>query len=489
MPEAADEAVLRREVYQPITAQIADIPLGRRIRRRWWLALAASGVLVAVFVWAVAWLLIAGVGIWGINIPVNWGLAIINTVWWVGIGHAGTLISALLLLMSQSWRNALNRFAEAMTLFAVMMAALFPILHLGRPENFLWMFPIPWTVGVWPQFRSPLTWDVTSFMSYLLVSLVFWYIGLIPDLATLRDRARTPLKRRIYGFFALGWRGSAIHWARWRQAYTAIAAIAFVLVISVHSGVAMLFSASQVPGWHTSIFPPYFVFGAVFSGFAVVILLSVTFRAAFDLRHLITPDHLDVLGRMLLATGLLTLYGYVFETFHAWYSGEPREIHTLLERLAGPYAWSYWGAVALNFAPLQLLWWRGLRRAPLVLALVAAAVTVGMWLERYMIVVTGLYRDFLPSSWGTYSAPLSEWALLAGTVGVFLFLFVLFARFLPLMSMFELKEAEAEERRESPRRTRWPCWRPFPTPNRWWRRRGGRARPATPASTATAPIP
>lgn len=435
-------------IYQPITEQVADITLQRRFRFRWWLALLASGALVLVFIAAVLWLFAAGVGIWGINVPVNWGLAIVNTVWWVGIGHAGTLISALLLIMSQTWRNALNRFAEAMTLFAVLMAAMFPILHLGRPELFYWMFPVPSTMGVWPQFRSPLIWDVTSFLSYLIASLVFWYVGMIPDLATLRDRARRRWQRRAYGVLALGWRGSAMHWARWRQAYFAIAAIVFVLVISVHSGVAMLFAASTLPGWHTTLLPPFFVFGAVFSGFAVVIVLAVVIRAAFGLHNLLTRDHLDLLGRMLLTTGLLTAYGYLFEAFHAWFSGELREIATLRDQMAGQYAWSYWGAVAMNFATIQLLWWRRARRSVPVLATVAILVAIGMWLERYMIVVTGLYKDFLPSSWGAYQAPVSEWALFAGSIGLFAFLFVLFARFLPLMSMFELKEAAAEEKGE-----------------------------------------
>lgn len=433
-----------RQDYAMVTAEVADIAHSPAIRRRWWMAMAAALPLVAAFLASTGLLLWLGTGVWGINIPVNWGLAIINTVWWVGIGHAGTLISSLLLLMGEGWRNSLNRFAEAMTLFAAMMAGLFPILHLGRPELFYWNFPIPSTFGVWPQFRSPLAWDFFSFVSYILVSLAFWYVGLIPDLATLRDRSHGAA-RAIYGALALGWRGSAVHWARWRQAYLGIAAAAFHLVISVHSGVAMLFAGGPIPGWHTSVFPPYFVFGAVFSGFAVVIMLAIGLRTAFRLAPLITPRHLDILGRLLLATGLLTLYGYLADAFHAWYSGDAYEIRTLLDRVEGEYAWSAWTAVALNFGAIQLLWWRRARGSQPVLFAAALSVAAGMWFERYMLIVSGLYRDYLPSSWHIYDASLWEWLLFAGTVGVFAMLFLLFARWLPMVSIFEVKEVLERE--------------------------------------------
>lgn len=428
------------DTYGHISDEVTRIALHPERRRRWWIAFALSGALVLMFLASVGWLLVAGVGIWGLNIPVNWGLDIINTVWWIGIGHAGTMISALLLLMGQSWRNSLNRFAEAMTLFAAVCASLFPILHLGRPWLFYWMFPYPNDMGLWPQFRSPLTWDVFSFLAYVLVSFLFWYVGMIPDLATLRDRAEGALSRRIYGALSLGWRGSARHWRRWRQAYLAIAVLSFHLVISVHSGVAMLFAAGPIPGWHTTLFPPFFVQGAVFSGMAMILLLAIGLRHAFHLQDIITRRHLDIVARLLLATGLLTAYGYLFEVFHAWYSGDPFELRTLKDRLVGPYAWSTWAAVALNVVLIQLLWFRSVRASEIALFVIGLGVAVGMWLERYLLVVSGLYRDYLPLSWRPYHTTLSEWMLFAGTIGLFLFLFLLFARLLPLVSIFELKE-------------------------------------------------
>lgn len=412
----------------------------------WRVGFGVSGLMLVMLAVSVVWLFGRGIGVWGINIPVNWGIAIANTVWWIGIGHAGTFISAVLLVTGQHWRNSLNRFAEAMTLLAASCAALYPVLHLGRPFFFYWVVPYPNTMGLWPQFRSPLEWDMFAFFTYLTVSLIFWYVGMIPDMAALRDTAPTQARQRVYGLLALGWRGSAAHWARWRRAYVIIGAIAVPLVVSVHSGVAMLFAGGPVPGWHSTVFPPYFVLGAVFSGFAVVVMLAIGLRTAFGFQDLVTARHMDLLGQWLLATGLMTSYGYGVEAFTAWYSADPFERGTLLDRLTGPYALSYWAAVMLNFVPLQLLWWKRVRGWMPGLFAIGLSVTVGMWFERYMLVESALSRDFLPSSWGTYVPSLWEWTLFFGLVGFFLFFFLLFARVLPVISIAEVKEVLHEER-------------------------------------------
>ncbi|MFA7429763.1 MAG: NrfD/PsrC family molybdoenzyme membrane anchor subunit [Rhodospirillaceae bacterium] len=428
------------DTFQHVTEEVTHIALHPGARRNWWILMAVALLMLGVFFVSTGWLFWLGVGVWGLNIPVNWGMDIINTVWWVGLGHAGTLISALLLIMGRHWRTSLNRFAEAMTLFAAMVAALFPILHLGRPQLFYWMLPYPNDMALWPQFRSPLTWDVFSFLAYIVVSFLFWYIGMIPDLATLRDKTTSPRLKIFYGVLALGWRGSARHWVRWRQAYVATALITFHLVVSVHSGVAMLFAAGLVAGWHSTLFPPFFVQSAVFSGVAVVILMAVTLRHAFHLYDLLTLRHLDILAKLLLGTGLLTAYGYLAEGFHAWYSGNPYEMQTLNDRLFGTYAWSAWGSIFLNILLIQLLWFRRVRTNVPLLFGIAAGVTVGMWLERYLLIVSGLYRDYLPSAWHVYETTWPEWGLFIGSIGLFGVLFLLFARFLPLVSMFELKE-------------------------------------------------
>lgn len=431
----------RTEAYAAVTREVTAIPLANPQRRNWLLWFAVACLLLLLFFLAVGVLFTYGVGVWGTAMPVNWGIAIANYVWWLGIGHAGTLISALLLLLHQHWRSALNRFAEAMTLFAVLCAGIYPVLHLGRPWLFYWMAPYPSTTGVWPQFHSPLTWDFFAVLTYLIVSALFWYIGIIPDLAATRDRARRRAPQVLYGLFALGWRGSAWHWARWRQAYWLTAAIAVPLVISVHSEISLLFAAGPVPGWNTTVFPPFFVVGAAFSGFAVVAMIAVVLRRGFALHDLVTPRHLDHLGKLFLASGLLTAYGYLAEAFDGLYAGPGHDRQTLVDRFTGDYAWSYWGAVLCNFAPLQLLWFRRLRRSPLTLFAVGLFVAVGMWFERYMLLVTALYRDYLPSSYGSYQASVWEWALFAGTFGVFLVPFLLFVRFLPMISAFEVKEA------------------------------------------------
>jgi molybdopterin-containing oxidoreductase family membrane subunit len=437
-----------RSRYAEITQEVVGIPLDYPRWRNWWIAFGIASALLLLFFVSAGVLFWYGVGVWGNNIPVNWGIAISNYVWWLGIGHAGTLISAMLLLLNQPWRNSLNRFAEAMTLFAVTCAGLYPILHLGRPLRFYWMAPYPNVMNVWPQFRSPLTWDFFAVLTYLTVSVLFWYIGTVPDLAASRDRAKRRFWQVFYGILALGWRGSALHWARWRQAYRLTAAIAVPLVVSVHSEISLLFAAGPIPGWNSTVFPPYFVLGAAFSGFAVVSMIAVTLRRAFHLQNLVTSRHLDLLGKLVLVTGLMTAYGYVVEVYAALYGSELYEMNTLRDRFTGVYAFGYWGAVFCNFVPLQLLWLRGARTSPVILFLISLSVAVGMWFERYMLLVTGQYKIYLPSSWGIYDVSVWEWTLYAGMMGVFFVPFLLLVRFLPMISAFEIKESLWESREE-----------------------------------------
>lgn len=432
-----------------VTVEVGRVPLRFPARTPWLIAMLLALALLALFFASITWLFTWGVGVWGLNIPVNWAFAIHLYVWWLGLGHAGTLISAMLLLMGQDWRNSLNRFAEAMTLCAVICAGIEPVIHLGRPWFVYWMFPYPSTMGVWPQFRSPLEWDIWAVLTYLTVSFWFWYIGLIPDLATVRDRAKKRGWKVFFGIFSLGWRGSAQHWARWRKAYTTTAAIAVPLVVSVHSEVSLLFASGQVPGWHSTIFPPYFVLGAAFSGFAMVQVIAVTVRHVFGLTELVTARHLDILAMVLLASGLMTAYGYVFEVFDAFYAGGLREVATTEDRFFGQYAWSYWGAVIFNFVPLQLLWFRRVRHNPMLLFLIGTSVVIGMWLERYMILVTSLYQDFLVSSFGDYHATFWDWSTFIGTIGLFSVPFLLFIRYIPSISIFEDKEVLVREKEEA----------------------------------------
>lgn len=438
----AEEARLRRD-YDRIGAETVGLPLAFPATRGWWLCFAFALALLMLWLVSVAYLFGKGVTIWGNTIPVNWGMPIINYVWFLGIGHAGTLISALLLITDRNWRNALNRFAEAMTLCAVICAGLYPILHLGRPWYFYWVAPYFNSMTVWPQFRSPLAWDFFAVFTYLVVSALFWFLGILPDLASARDRARRRGWQLFFGFLALGWRGDAAHWMRWRQAYALIAAIAVPLVVSVHSEISLLFAAGPIPGWNSTVFPPYFVLGAAFSGFAVVSMIAILMRRALPLRGLVTDRHLDMLGLALLATGLMTAYGYFAEIFDALYAGG-EELATLRDRLWGAYAWSFWGAVLLNFVPLQILWWRRARRSEWLLFAVSLAVAIGMWLERFMLIVTSLYRDWLPSSTGHYHPTLWDWTLFAGMGGVFLVPFLLFVRFLPVISASETRETAHE---------------------------------------------
>lgn len=432
-----------------VTDKISAVVLTQKISKSWLLGLFIAFGGVMLLFYSLAFLFIKGVGIWGINIPVAWGFDIINFVWWIGIGHAGTFISAILLLLRQEWRTSINRFAEAMTLFAVACAGIYPLIHLGRPWLFYWLFPYPNSFGLWPQFRSPLVWDVFAVSTYATVSLIFWYVGLIPDLATLRDRAKHPLLRILYGFFSMGWRGSAHHWFRYETAYLLLAGLATPLVISVHTIVGLDFAASVIPGWHATIFPPYFVAGAIYSGFAMVVTLSIPLRKAYGLEDFITMRHLDNMAKVILATGLIVAYGYMMETFSAWYSGNLYEQSMIMNRFSGHYAPYYWSLVTCNVIAPQFFWFKRFRSNLISLFVIAIIVNIGMWLERFMIIVTSLHRDFLPSSWGMYHGTFFDWSTFIGTLGLFFSLLFLFIRFLPMISIFEMqvlvKQTEEKE--------------------------------------------
>jgi len=432
-----------------VTDKISSIVQTRKPPRGWWGGFALSFLLLMLLLYTIGYLLTVGVGIWGINVPVAWGFAIINFVWWIGIGHAGTLISAILLLLRQQWRTSINRFAEAMTLFAVACAGLFPLLHMGRPWFFYWMAPYPSTMGIWPQFRSPLIWDVFAVSTYFTVSLLFWYVGLIPDLATLRDRSQTWLGRVAYGVLAMGWRGSARHWLRYETAYLLLAGLATPLVVSVHTVVSFDFAVANLPGWHSTIFPPYFVAGAIYSGFAMVLVLAIPLRRVYGLEDFITQRHLQNMAKIMLATGLVVSYGYFIEAFMAWYSANKYEMFVQVNRMAGPYRLAYWALILCNVLVPQVLWVKGVRSSPPLLFAVALVVLIGMWLERYVIVITSLHRDFLPSSWGMYTPTFWDWAMFVGTIGLFFCLLFLFLRFLPMISIAEMRALVAEEEKEA----------------------------------------
>ncbi|MEW6733377.1 MAG: NrfD/PsrC family molybdoenzyme membrane anchor subunit [Acidobacteriota bacterium] len=437
--------------FASVTDKISAIVLAKRTPPGWFIGFTLSFIIFVVLMVALYRLISMGIGIWGINIPVGWGFAIINFVWWIGIGHAGTLISAILLLLRQSWRTSINRFAEAMTLFAVACAAIFPVIHVGRPWFSYWLFPYPNTMGIWPQFRSPLMWDVFAVSTYATVSFLFWFIGLIPDLATLRDRARSRPARFFYGILAMGWRGSAYHWHRYETAYQLLAGLATPLVVSVHTIVSFDFAVSVIPGWHATIFPPYFVAGAIYSGFAMVLTLAIPIRAIYGLEDFITMRHLENMAKIILATGLIVAYGYIIEAFMAWYSGNQYEVYMINNRMRGPYAPMYWALIMCNVVTPQFLWLRRVRTNVKLLFVVAIIVNIGMWLERFVIVVTSLHRDFLPSSWGMYWPTAWDWATYIGTIGLFFSLLFLFIRFLPMISIFEMRtllpEAEVKEQK------------------------------------------
>jgi Ni/Fe-hydrogenase subunit HybB-like protein len=431
--------------YATVTDRISEIVLATRTPRHWWIGFAVSFLILQLMLVSIAYLFFRGVGVWGINQPVGWGFAIINFVWWIGIGHAGTLISAILLLLRQNWRTSINRFAEAMTLFAVANAGLYPLLHLGRPWLAYYIFPYPNTMALWPQFRSPLVWDMIAITTYGTVSALFWYMGLIPDMATLRDRTRSAIGRYIFGFFSMGWRGSAIHWHRYQNAYFLMAALATPLVVSVHTIVGLDFAISVIPGWHSTIFPPYFVAGAVFSGFAMVMAISIPMRKLYRLEDFITHRHLDNMAKVMLGMGMIVAYGYLMENFFAWYSADEYERYQFVNRFTGVYGPAMWGLMLNNVLVPQLLWFRRIRRSLPMLFLVALLINVGMWLERFVIVVNSLHRDFLPSSWHVYIPTFWDWALFAGTLGLFFAMLFLFIRFLPVISIFEMRELVHEQ--------------------------------------------
>ena len=436
-----DSSVLLGSPSDPeIARRISAIPLRPQLPKRFWFGFAFFFLFALFFLFSITWLLTQGIGVLGLNIPAAWGFPIVNTVWWIGIGHAGTLISAVLLLLRQKWRNSINRFAEAMTLLAAGMAGIFPILHLGRPQYFYWLLPMPVTHMPWPNWRSPLVWDFFAIATYILVSLMFWYMGLMPDLAVLRDRAKHRVPQVVYGIMAMGWRGSAFHWARFETAYYLLAGLATPLVVSVHSIVALDFTGAIIPGYHSTIFPPYFVAGALYSGFAMVVTIAVPLRHFFGLGDLITLKHLDNAGRLMLAAGSLVAYGYLSEAYFAWYSGDEFERYAIWNRMFGGYGWTFWMMIACNVGTLQLLWFGRVRTNPWLMFVLALIINTGMWLERYVIVVTSLTRDFLPSSWDNVSPTWVDFGILFGSLGLFFAMMFIFVRLLPLMTIFEVEE-------------------------------------------------
>lgn len=436
------------ENLESVTETIGSIVLkpGLRQPKAWFFAAAGAFTCLMMFFVAIGWLLYNGTGIWGINIPVAWGFAIVNFVWWVGIGHAGTFISAILLLLHQKWRTAINRFTETMTLCAISCAGMFPLLHLGRPWVFYWMAPYPDTMGLWPQFRSPLVWDMFAVGTYFTVSLIFWYCGLIPDLATIRDRATTRGKQLVYGILALGWRNSAVHWQRHQAAYLLLAGIATPLVLSVHSVVGMDFAVAMVPGWHETIIPPYFVAGAIYSGFAMMLNILLPIRWLYGLQNIITPRHLNNIGNIMLVLGNMVAYSYIIEEFMAWYSGDIFEESTMADRAFGPYGWIFWALIVINILVPQALWSRRVRLNPIALFFVALSANLGMWVDHFLIIVVSLTHDFTPSIWRMYYPTIWDWATLFGSVGLFLTLMLMFVRFLPVIAMSETRERAAERR-------------------------------------------
>lgn len=440
------EMIGPQETYQKVSDQVADIPLKHPHQKLWFSGFTVAFTLFLIFCVSVGYLLWRGVGIWGINIPVAWGFAITNFVWWIGIGHAGTFISAILLLLYQKWRTTINRFTEAMTLFAVICAGMFPLLHLGRPWIFYFLLPYPDTMALWPQFRSPLVWDVFAVSTYFTVSLLFWYMGVIPDAATVRDKATTKWKRIFYGILSLGWRGSAVHWQRHQSAYLLLGGLATPLVLSVHSVVSFDFSVAQLPGWHSTIFPPYFVAGAIYSGFAMVLNLIIPIRRIYGLQSLITVRTLNNMACVTLVTGWMVAYGYIMEAFMAWYSGDVFEQSMMQDRAFGAYAWVFWTLMALNIVIPQLLWSRRVRTHDVALFFVALSANIGMWVERFVIIVQSLHHDFVPSNWAMFIPTAWDWATLLGSIGLFLTLQFLFIRYIPIISISESRELIAQRK-------------------------------------------
>ncbi|HEX3882620.1 MAG TPA: NrfD/PsrC family molybdoenzyme membrane anchor subunit [Stellaceae bacterium] len=423
-----------------ISATIAEETLNPGRRLWWWGGFLIAVAFTALFVLAVEYLFIAGVGIWGIDIPVAWGFAIANYVWWIGIASGGTIISALFYLTQSEWRSAVNRIAESMTLFAAAAAGIMPILHLGRPSYFYWLFPIPNTMGLWPQFRSPLLWDFFAILSYVTASVLFWYLGLLPDLALVRDRAPTYRRQLFYGIAALGWTGSHTQWRLHKTAYGLLAALMAPLVISVHSIVGLDFSGGLLPGWHSTQFSPFFVFGAVLSGFATVLLLVIPVRRLYRLEPYITAHHLNLLVIFLLLCSLLLAYSYLIDALLPFYGSDRYERAVAMHRFTGEWAWSFWAAVVLNVVVPQILWFPRLRLRLWLVLLVSFGVVIGMWCERIMLVASSLYQDFMPSAWGHFSGTVWDWSTLLGSVGMAAAGFFLFLRYVPVVAAYELKE-------------------------------------------------
>jgi Ni/Fe-hydrogenase subunit HybB-like protein len=429
--------------FAKITDTVLRVAEAERPPIGWYIAFTIALGMLAILGISIGWLFWTGIGVWGNMHPVVWAWDITNFVFWVGIGHAGTLISAILFLLRQQWRTAINRAAEAMTIFAVMCALIFPGIHIGRPWLPYWMLPIPNQMNMWPQFRSPLDWDVFAVGTYFTVSLLFWYVGLIPDIASLRDRATSPIRRFVYGALAMGWRGSSRQWHRYERAYLILAALSTPLVLSVHSVVSFDFATSQLPGWHTTIFPPYFVAGAIFSGFAMVVTLLVPARQFFGLKKIIELHHLEAMNKVILATGTMVGYAYGMEFFIAWYSGSAYEGFIFMNRAFGPYAWAYWTMVSCNVIFPQLYWFKGIRTSLWAMMIINILVNVGMWFERFVIIATSLHRDFLPSSWGYYTPTKWDFLTLTGSFGLFFTLFLLFCRYLPMIAVAEVKAQHA----------------------------------------------
>ncbi|MBV9874030.1 MAG: polysulfide reductase NrfD [Verrucomicrobia bacterium] len=426
-----------------ITDLIAGVP-ERKTPLWWFIAIAITGSISAFGVFCIFYLLFTGVGVWGNNIPVAWAFGITNFVFWIGIGHAGTLISAILLLTRQKWRTAVNRSAEAMTLFAVMCAAIFPGIHVGRVWMAWFLAPVPVPNWVWPNFRSPLMWDVFAVSTYFTVSVLFWFLGLVPDLATLRDRAKSQIGKVVYGILALGWRGGNRQWRHYEMAYLILAGISTPLVLSVHSTVSFDFATSILPGWHTTIFPPYFVAGAIFGGFAMVLTLLIPARSIYKLHDVITWNHIDVMCKIILLTGSIVGYAYTMEFFVAYYGANPFERFAFINRYFGPYWWASWSMFTCNVIMPQLFWVRAFRRNIITVLFVSMCVNAGMWFERFVIFVISLTRDFLPSSWGMYYPTWVDIWTFIGTIGIFVTLFLLFIRFLPMVAISEVRSVLPE---------------------------------------------
>jgi molybdopterin-containing oxidoreductase family membrane subunit len=435
------DAASAKQFFNEVTDTVAQVAERPKPPRAWYVAMGVASILLAIFLISIYHAFTTGIGVWGNTNTVGWGFPIVNFVFWVGIAHAGTLISAILFLFRQKWRTSINRSAEAMTIFAVACAGLFPIIHAGRPWMLYWMLPIPNDMMQWPQFRSPLGWDVFAISTYATTSILFWYMGMVPDLATFRDRATSKVKQFVYGIFALGWRGSARHWHTYERAYLILAALATPLVLSVHSVVSFDFAVAQIPGWHTTIFPPYFVAGAIFSGFAMVMTLMVPARYLFGLKDIIKSDHIEAMCKIVLATGTIVGFAYATEMFIAWYSGNFYEQFTFLNRALGPYWWSYWIMVSCNLIVPQFFWFKKCRTNPFIIVGLCLLVNVGMWFERFVIIVTSLARTMVPSSWDYFRPTIWDAATLAGSFGLFLFLFLLFMRYLPVVAIAEVKVA------------------------------------------------